>query len=113
MSQITLTESDITVASSHTEVDVDLKTDPRVQWLKDRILTFIGMDDQDLFYSMLDEENHRRQLATFVAAPLKPNEMNLEKRVFYISKIIVDKLIHEDKEFTEWSKSSFMSSEIW
>lgn len=84
------------------EVDIDLRNDPRVQWLKERILNYIGIDDEELFYNMVEEGDVKQKLATFITSPLKPNELSLDKRTFYVAKIIVDKLIHEDKEFTEW-----------
>lgn len=84
--------------------DLDLRTDPRVQWIKDRILTYIGMRDEDLFYNMMEEGDAKQKFTTFIKAPVLPNELSLDKKTFYVSKIIVDKLIHEDKEFTEWSK---------
>ncbi|XP_045502201.1 dynein axonemal heavy chain 10 [Colias croceus] len=82
--------------------DLDIRSDPRVQWIKERILKFIGMNDEDLFYNMLDEGDAKQKLMTFIMAPVLPNELGLDKKTFYVSKIIVDKLIHEDKEFTEW-----------
>lgn len=87
------------------EVELSIKTDPRANWLKDRILAYIGTDDEDLFYDMFEDPATKQCLARFIAAPLKANELSLEKRTFYINKIIVDKLIHEDKEYTEWRKS--------
>ncbi|XP_059059014.1 dynein axonemal heavy chain 10 [Achroia grisella] len=81
--------------------DIDLHKDPRVLWLKERILSYIGMDDDELFYNMMEGEN-RKMLVSFLTVPLKPNELSLDKRTLYLQKIIVDKLIHEDKEFTEW-----------
>lgn len=86
------------------EIELDFHRDPRVQWFKERILNYIGMDDCDLFYNMLEEGDTKQNLATLITAPIEPNELSLEKKTFYISKIIVDKVIHEDKEFTEWSK---------
>lgn len=86
------------------EVELSIKTDPRANWLKDRILAYIGTDDEDLFYDMFEDPATKQCLARFIAAPLKANELSLEKRTFYINKIIVDKLIHEDKEYTEWRK---------
>ncbi|CAK1584360.1 unnamed protein product [Parnassius mnemosyne] len=90
----------------HTEqsddIELDFHRDPRVQWLKERILTYIGMEDDDLFYSMLEESDVKKKLTRFITASLMPNELSLDKKTFYICKIIVDKLIHEDKEFTEW-----------
>ncbi|KAM3960300.1 LOW QUALITY PROTEIN: dynein heavy chain at 89D [Aphomia sociella] len=83
------------------EPEIDLHRDPRVLWLKDRILSYIGMDDNELFYNMM-EGDARNMLITFLTVPMKPNELSLEKRTLYVTKIIVDKLIHEDKEFTEW-----------
>lgn len=53
---------------------------------------------------MVEDKISRQKFTTFVTAPLKPNELSLDKRTFYVTKIIVDKLIHEDKEFVEWSK---------
>lgn len=86
------------------EHELNLTTDPRVQWLKKRVLAYIGMDDEELFYNMMDTSDARMKLKTFLTVPLKPNEQSLDKRTFYVTKIIVDKLIHEDIEFTEWSK---------
>lgn len=86
------------------DVFVDIRTDPRVQWFKDRILTFIGTEDEDLFFNMVEEADTREKFSRFLSAPLQPNELLLDKRCFYVSKIIVDKLIHEEKEFTEWRK---------
>lgn len=86
------------------ELYLDIHKDPRALWFKDRILAFIGMDDDELFYNMLDEGDARRKFTTFVTSPLQPNELSLDKKTFYVAKIIVDKLIHEDKEFTEWSE---------
>lgn len=86
------------------EVDLSIRTDPRAQWLKDRVLAYIGNDDEDLFYDMFEDPVTKQCLARFIAAPVKPNELSLDKRTFYINKIIVDKLIHEDKEYTEWRK---------
>lgn len=83
---------------------LDLQTDPRVLWLKNRVLAYIGMEDDELFYNMMDTPEAKEKLTTFLTVPLKPNEQSLNKRTFYVTKIIVDKLIHEDKEFTEWSK---------
>lgn len=104
-------EQDVSVPSSdkesileEAESELDLHTDPRVLWFKDRILSYIGMNDEELFYGMLEEGDAKQKLNMFITAPLKPNELSLDKRTFYVSKIIVDKLIHEDKEFTEWSK---------
>ncbi|KAJ0174237.1 hypothetical protein K1T71_010383 [Dendrolimus kikuchii] len=71
-------DSEVTSLSEEPAIDLDLYTDLRVQWFK--------------------------EFAKFVTAPLQPNELSMDKRTFYVSKIIVDKLIHEDKEFTEWSK---------
>lgn len=83
---------------------LNLATDPRVQWLKKRVLAYIGMNDEELFYSMMESPEAKEKLTTFLSVPLKPNEQSLDKRTFYFTKIIVDKLIHEDIEFTEWSK---------
>lgn len=86
------------------EIDIDFETDPRVQWIKTTILKFIGIEDEDLFYNMLDIDNTRRKLAALITSPIKSTELSLDKRTFFINKIIVDKLIHVDTEFTEWSK---------
>lgn len=87
--------------------DVDLiniQTDPRSKWIRDRIISFIGMDDKELYYQMFDDEEIRRKFSAFITAPIQPEDLELDKKTFYVTKIIVDKLIHEDKEFTEWSK---------
>ncbi|XP_068620608.1 LOW QUALITY PROTEIN: dynein axonemal heavy chain 10 [Battus philenor] len=84
------------------DIEFDFHRDPRVLWLKDRILSYIGIDDDELFYNMLEEDNMKRNLIAFITESMSPTELSLEKKTFYISKIIVDKLIHEDKEFTEW-----------
>lgn len=106
--ELTPSISEGLLANLPADLDMNFRQDPRVQWLKDRILQYIGMDDEELFYNMLEEGETKQQLATFITLPLKPNELGLEKRTFYVSKIIVDKLIHEDKEFVEWSKSIIM-----
>lgn len=93
--------------SAGTEFELDLYHDPRVLWFKDRVLAFIGMDDDELFYNMLHDIESRQKFIKYIATPMKSHEMSLERRTMYVSKIIVDKLIHEDKEFTEWSKFSF------
>ncbi|XP_075981627.1 dynein heavy chain at 89D [Anticarsia gemmatalis] len=77
-------------------------TDPRLQWFKERIMAFCGIEDADLFYGMMESGDTKEKFVRFLTAPLKPHEQCLEKKAFYVSKIIVDKLIHEDKEFTEW-----------
>ncbi|XP_026741363.1 dynein heavy chain 10, axonemal [Trichoplusia ni] len=88
--------------SAGTEFELDLYHDPRVLWFKDRVLAFIGMDDDELFYNMLHDIESRQKFIKYIATPMKSHEMSLERRTMYVSKIIVDKLIHEDKEFTEW-----------
>ncbi|XP_041985040.1 dynein axonemal heavy chain 10 [Aricia agestis] len=82
--------------------DIDVHSDPRVQWFKERILSFTGIQDEEVFYNMLEEGNTRQKLANFILSPIRPYDLSLDTRVFFISKIIVDKLIHEEKEFTEW-----------
>nr|XP_034835442.1 dynein heavy chain 10, axonemal [Maniola hyperantus] len=84
------------------EIDINLRTDPRAQWIKERILAYVATDDEDLFYDMFEDPAIKQSLARFIAAPLQPNDLSLTKRTFYVNKIIVDKLIHEDKEYTEW-----------
>lgn len=86
------------------DVYIDLYYDPRVQWMRDRVLAFIGMDDKDLFYNMLEVGDAKQKFTHLLTSPMKTNDMALERRVMYVTKVIVDKLIHEDKEFTEWSK---------
>lgn len=86
------------------EMYIDIYNDPRVKWFRDRILAFIGMDDEELFYNMLDYEDTKQKFANFLMTPIKFGEISLNKTMMYVSKVIVDKLIHEDKEFTEWSK---------
>ncbi|KAJ2948630.1 hypothetical protein O0L34_g7885 [Tuta absoluta] len=81
---------------------INERVDPRAQWFKDRILSFIGIDDEDLFYNMIEEGDTRSKFAKFLITPLQDADLSLDKRTFYVAKIIVDKLIHEDKEFTEW-----------
>jgi hypothetical protein len=96
--------SEVQSGPEDSEPLIDVRTDPRAQWLKKQILNFIGMDDEELFYNMLQPTEAKEKITTFLAVPLKPNELSLDKRTFYVAKIIVDKLIHEDKEFMEWSK---------
>ncbi|XP_028025409.1 uncharacterized protein LOC114239422 [Bombyx mandarina] len=86
------------------DVELDFFKDARVLWFKERILSFIGMSDDELFYNMFDDAEVKRLFTNYVTSPIKPNEQELDKRTFYVTKIIVDKLIHEDKEFTEWSE---------
>lgn len=101
-------DSDKQTFMERSETELDFRNDPRVQWFKERVLTYIGMDDEELFYNILEEADAKEKFTTFITAPLKPNEPSLDKRTFYISKIIVDKLIHEDKEFTEWRKFNLL-----
>ncbi|KPJ04007.1 Dynein heavy chain 10, axonemal [Papilio xuthus] len=101
MSQNIIEES-ISQSLEDVEVELDLRRDPRVQWFKDRILAHIGMDDEELFYNMFDDDEVKINFTKFITTPMAPNELALEKKTFYICKIIVDKLIHENKEFTEW-----------
>lgn len=89
------------------DVFIDMYNDPRVLWFKERILAFIGIDDDSLFYNMLDEGDAKAKFGRYITGTIKPNEIDLDKRMMYVSKVIADKLIHEDKEFTEWSKFSF------
>lgn len=96
-------EADTSSIPDEPEVFLDLHRDPRVQWFKERILTFIGMDDEELFYNMF-EGDARQKFIKFITSALKPNELSMDKRTFYVAKFMVDKLIHVDKEFTEWSK---------
>lgn len=100
-------------SAEESEFDLNIRTDPRVEWLKERILTFIGMDDEELFYNMFAVEANRAALIAYLTSPWKPNELLLDKRTFYVTKIIVDKLIHEDKEFTEWSKYLLISKVVY
>ncbi|XP_049877279.1 dynein axonemal heavy chain 10 [Pectinophora gossypiella] len=101
-SVISSSASEVLSVDTDSEAYVDIYSDPRSQWFRDRILTFIGMDDVDLFYNMMEEGDNKLRFAKFITVPLKPNELSLHKRTFFVTKIIVDKLIHEDKEFTEW-----------
>lgn len=98
-----MVESENVSIAEELEEYVDFYKDPRVQWFKNRILAIIGMDDEELFYNMFEGEA-KHKFITFLTSALKPNELSLDKRTFYVTKIIVDKLIHEDKEFTEWRK---------
>lgn len=89
------------------DVFLDLYNDPRVLWFKERIIAFVGMEDDSLFYNMLDEfEDNKQKFVKYITGTIQPDELCLDKRMMYVSKVIVDKLIHEDKEFTEWSKLS-------
>ncbi|CAH1640177.1 unnamed protein product [Spodoptera littoralis] len=98
-----LSDSDsLSVTTEDYEMFIDLYNDPRVKWFRDRILAFIGMDDEELFYNMLDYEDAKQKFINFLMTTIKSGEMSLNKRMMYVSKVIVDKLIHEDKEFTEW-----------
>ncbi|XP_063540762.1 dynein axonemal heavy chain 10 [Cydia strobilella] len=81
---------------------IDIRTDPRALWIKDRLTSFMGLTDEDLFYNMFDEPGVTEMFSKFIAAPIGPTELGLDKKTFFITKILVDKLIHEDKEFTEW-----------
>ncbi|XP_048483864.1 uncharacterized protein LOC125489997 [Plutella xylostella] len=83
-------------------VELDFRKDPRVQWIKKSILNYIGMEDEDLFYSMLEQHDTKRKLTGFLTADIPPTQLSPENRVFYVSKIIVDKLVHVEKEFVEW-----------
>ncbi|PZC71733.1 hypothetical protein B5X24_HaOG212561 [Helicoverpa armigera] len=97
--------SDAEVHSDHTddsETYLDIYNDPRVLWFKERILAFIGMEDDGLFYNMLDEGEVKQKFIKYLTSNIRDNEISLDKRMMYVSKVIVDKLIHEDKEFTEW-----------
>lgn len=85
------------------DIHINLYTDPRVLWFKERILSYIGMDDDELFYNMLEGDN-KSKFVHFITATMKHHDLSLDKKTFYVAKIIVDKLIHEDKEFTEWRK---------
>ncbi|KAL4712607.1 hypothetical protein ACJJTC_007202 [Scirpophaga incertulas] len=98
----TVSAHDTLSYSEDSEYTLNLTQDPRVQWLKQQILAYIGMDDEELFYNMFESPEAKEKITTFLAVPLKPNELSLDKRTFYVTKIIVDKLIHEDKEYTEW-----------
>lgn len=86
------------------DVFLDMFNDPRVLWFKDRVLAFIGIEDDRLFYDMFDDPEPKKLFEKYITGTIKPNELCLDKRMMYVSKVIVDKLIHEDKEFTEWSK---------
>ena len=89
------------------DVFIDMYNDPRVLWFKDRILAFIGIEDDKLFYDLFEEPEPKQLFVKYITGAIKPNELCLDKRMMYVSKMIVDKLIHEDKEFTEWSKLTF------
>ncbi|CAH0695759.1 unnamed protein product [Spodoptera exigua] len=91
-----------TESTEDEDIILDLYNDPRVKWFRDRILAFIGMDDEELFYNMLDYEDAKQKFINFLMSSIKFGEISLDKRMLYVSKVIVDKLIHEDKEFTEW-----------
>lgn len=98
-------ETDFDTESIPDYLDINFYKDPRVLWIKDRILTFIRMRDEDnIFYTMLEENDNKAKLAAFLCAKIQNTDLTLDRRTFFICKIIVDKLIHEDKEFTEWSK---------
>lgn len=83
---------------------IDFDTDPRVQWIKKSILNYMGLEDEELFYSMLEEKGAKQNLEDLLTATIPPTETSAKNRVMYVSKITIEEHIEVEEEVVEWSK---------
>lgn len=102
-----MSESDVHSIRSEELDNVNIYTDPRVHWFKERTLAYTGVENDSLFYNMIADGENKKKFLNFLTAPIQCHEHNLNKKTFYVSKVVVDELIYEDKEYTEWSKLLF------
>lgn len=82
-----------------------LTMDYRIAWLRERILAYLGFEDNELFNNMLDANDGElhEKLMSFLNSPMCGSEGTLEKTLLHIHRTYYDKLVQVEKEITEWS----------
>lgn len=80
--------------------------DHRMNWLRERILSYFGFEDNELFTNMLEANDNElnEQLMSFLNEPIYGSEKTLKKVLFHVYRTYYDKLVQIEKEITEWSK---------
>lgn len=81
-------------------------SDYRREWIKDRILTFMGIEDEMYFNEMMaandDELDDKLQL--FLDEDIVQSQNDLDKKIFQVYKTYCDRLFEEEIYVQELGK---------